>query len=590
MDHLDRSRLYCAGANCQFLVHSDPEFGGYCCRKCHWRTAVGSRTKNKHGQLCERVVAPEDSQPAPPIPPEDAMSWSGYADTTQDMSTEESTQRPNGAASSSGQSAGLASAPSPRQEVQQLAAGVPANESERYTENLRIIMQGAERCGPEAYVAVAAAALAEIHSSTERIRSSSTFQEAPPPALCDGAPPPAVPSRPQPPHHSLRAGPRGQQAEESASGGSSGSIWNWGHSARSEDGEAAPWQQEEEDQQHRDNQEARRGATDVDDVEAWTDDEVVEVAGSHPGSADEEVAAEMQDSEDVAEARIEKDSQEEDDDDDDWGEWKTNQVKDEEDAVSDDLLAADPRPVLPLSAKGAPPTPPWAVTPPARHGPSGAPELASSTSKLAAKARPRTKPQPRPPPGQQEQEQEGPKKPKPPPGPPPGHLRVQPAQPAALEPLQPAQPAAPPPEHLLKRQRVEESMTVCRVTESVVVRRVAETMTVPIAKVRYLQDSIAPRFSNGRPLEELIDELMDGVHFPLSDSFLELQAWAVDDEDIYYTLDHRRLFCMQQAHCQFVKLRLEGTANSLQSLTSLLRKAHPGCFSAGGGTSIQVRG
>jgi hypothetical protein len=61
--------LMCAAPLCGFLVHTQPEFGGFCCRKCHWIYKSGSNPKKKHGQCCEENVAPPDAVKSQPIPP-----------------------------------------------------------------------------------------------------------------------------------------------------------------------------------------------------------------------------------------------------------------------------------------------------------------------------------------------------------------------------------------------------------------------------------------------------------------------------------------------------------------------------------------
>ena len=48
----------CAHTLCTFLVHTNSDFGGYCCRVCHWASA--HRRVSLHGTQCERydVLAP----------------------------------------------------------------------------------------------------------------------------------------------------------------------------------------------------------------------------------------------------------------------------------------------------------------------------------------------------------------------------------------------------------------------------------------------------------------------------------------------------------------------------------------------------
>lgn len=49
-----RAGLMCAHWKCTYMVHSSPEFGGYCCRKCHWKESTQSKSKLTHGDLCEK--------------------------------------------------------------------------------------------------------------------------------------------------------------------------------------------------------------------------------------------------------------------------------------------------------------------------------------------------------------------------------------------------------------------------------------------------------------------------------------------------------------------------------------------------------
>lgn len=59
----DRAGLLCANPGCSFLIHPEPDFGGFCCKKCHWCFVTGSKTKKKHGQQCKRVEAPGGDGP-----------------------------------------------------------------------------------------------------------------------------------------------------------------------------------------------------------------------------------------------------------------------------------------------------------------------------------------------------------------------------------------------------------------------------------------------------------------------------------------------------------------------------------------------
>ena len=65
-----RAAMRCHTPTCGFLVHSDPQFGGYCCMKCHWRWKHMSICKRKHGEYCEKVVAPHSALVAPNLAPD----------------------------------------------------------------------------------------------------------------------------------------------------------------------------------------------------------------------------------------------------------------------------------------------------------------------------------------------------------------------------------------------------------------------------------------------------------------------------------------------------------------------------------------
>lgn len=53
--------LKCASPGCPYLVHSNADLGGYCCRRCF---GIGSLMKvhpQNHSSKCEKVLAPEDA-------------------------------------------------------------------------------------------------------------------------------------------------------------------------------------------------------------------------------------------------------------------------------------------------------------------------------------------------------------------------------------------------------------------------------------------------------------------------------------------------------------------------------------------------
>ena len=79
-----------------------------------------------------------------------------------------------------------------------------------------------------------------------------------------------------------------------------------------------------------------------------------------------------------------------------------------------------------------------------------------------------------------------------------------------------------------------------------------------------VQDSILSRFHDGRPFEPLIQSLQSGAVDPMTASFLVLDAAEANirlsrdvREKRYYTLDHRRLWCMYQARCPKVQVRIK---------------------------------
>jgi hypothetical protein len=62
--------LMCASPTCWFWIHESREFGGYCCRKCYWRTYNQSTCRWRHGPACEKLVAPSGTERARPVPPD----------------------------------------------------------------------------------------------------------------------------------------------------------------------------------------------------------------------------------------------------------------------------------------------------------------------------------------------------------------------------------------------------------------------------------------------------------------------------------------------------------------------------------------
>jgi len=66
------SQLACANPSCWYLVHEEPGFGGFCCKKCAWCHDTGSRCKKKHGHKCAQREAHPGAARAEPVQPDNA--------------------------------------------------------------------------------------------------------------------------------------------------------------------------------------------------------------------------------------------------------------------------------------------------------------------------------------------------------------------------------------------------------------------------------------------------------------------------------------------------------------------------------------
>jgi len=64
-----RSEIRCHTPFCQFLVHPDVQYGGFCCCKCYYRFESRAACKRKHGENCKGNLARPTAQPAPYAPP-----------------------------------------------------------------------------------------------------------------------------------------------------------------------------------------------------------------------------------------------------------------------------------------------------------------------------------------------------------------------------------------------------------------------------------------------------------------------------------------------------------------------------------------
>ena len=61
----------CAHTKCDRLVHPDPSFGGFCCRRCHAACVAGRPPV--HGDFCSNEVAATHLRRASGMPPKNPM-------------------------------------------------------------------------------------------------------------------------------------------------------------------------------------------------------------------------------------------------------------------------------------------------------------------------------------------------------------------------------------------------------------------------------------------------------------------------------------------------------------------------------------
>ncbi|CAK0892228.1 unnamed protein product [Prorocentrum cordatum] len=89
-----------------------------------------------------------------------------------------------------------------------------------------------------------------------------------------------------------------------------------------------------------------------------------------------------------------------------------------------------------------------------------------------------------------------------------------------------------------------------------------------VENVWSLQESISGTFKDGSRLEQLVKELKDGKVDPMTDDFLVLNVASAkvrcrpgsqrsETVSRFYTFDHRRLWCMVQAGCRRIRLRIK---------------------------------
>lgn len=84
--------LKCYNPNCEYLIHRDAEYGGFCCRKCHYKLVEGRKKSQAHGHKCERRPAFGIVQRAPPQAPENPLTSSRIPDASGEYAWEQNTR------------------------------------------------------------------------------------------------------------------------------------------------------------------------------------------------------------------------------------------------------------------------------------------------------------------------------------------------------------------------------------------------------------------------------------------------------------------------------------------------------------------
>merc|ERR1712187_964713 len=73
-----------------------------------------------------------------------------------------------------------------------------------------------------------------------------------------------------------------------------------------------------------------------------------------------------------------------------------------------------------------------------------------------------------------------------------------------------------------------------------------EVMLLPVRALKYTQQNIGPNFQDGRPLNQLVADLQSGKVDPARHLCLEVVKRWERGEEVLYSLDNRRLYCLKQ--------------------------------------------
>eukprot|EP00931_Biecheleriopsis_adriatica_P040825 TRINITY_DN23381_c1_g2_i2.p1 TRINITY_DN23381_c1_g2~~TRINITY_DN23381_c1_g2_i2.p1 ORF type:complete len:592 (+),score=111.48 TRINITY_DN23381_c1_g2_i2:54-1829(+) len=169
----------------------------------------------------------------------------------------------------------------------------------------------------------------------------------------------------------------------------------------------------------------------------------------------------------------------------------------------------------------------------------------------------------------------GPAQPK---APPPEHLLlprvILPKHPPALKPkppqvvppkLSPKPPQAPPPERLLavaprstKQRKEPPWRRLFKQSIDTELSGDLQERIVDVDCLRFAQETMKWEFSDGKSLEQLVQDLKAGAVHPLKDSFLTLEV--TEDKGILYSSNNRRLWCLkkyQEENADRVQVRIK---------------------------------
>lgn len=90
-NHWKARKMKCFSPNCPYFINEDEQFGGFCCRKCHYRFRYKvTAAKEKHRKFCQKREAPKGTPVAPMVIPIDPMEpqWATWDRRDENMQRE----------------------------------------------------------------------------------------------------------------------------------------------------------------------------------------------------------------------------------------------------------------------------------------------------------------------------------------------------------------------------------------------------------------------------------------------------------------------------------------------------------------------